>query len=324
MRRSRLLTIAILVTITLLPSLAVRTQQPEEDKLPNMEDYPPPGANCKVTQKLAPSLLTPEVRPGKFRCLIRVYNCQTDKIDEYPSAPRDGGQGMCDFYENKKTALGERVVCCDQGSPEEERPPAREGAPPARECAPPTPWFGASSGCNEFRNTQIVISGGTAIVYMCGSAVFHYSIGTDELFDEAYRSAMRDFLKGRGLDKVCCDKFEDAVRTGKPCNPRVDVDCDGQPNRSDFMEGGTLPAIDGSFTVPSGESPDAFPPGMTVDAILPPDQCKGCRWELIKGVLKCNPDPTKRHTYESTWKCPSTGQVVEVDKLSPPGARCPY
>ena len=205
--------------------------------------------------------------------------------------------------------------------PEERKP--EEKQPPDTKCAPPTPWFDTSLDCKELKSTQIVISGGAAIIYMCGYAVFHYTVGTDDLFNEAYRSAMSDFLQNRGLDKVCCDKFEDAVRTGKPCNPRLDVDCDGQPNKSDLTPHGNFPVIDGSFTEPSGANPDAFPPGMTVNAIMPDEPCKGCRWELIKGVLKCNPDPTKRHTYESTWRCPSTGKVVQVDKLSQPGAPCP-
>jgi hypothetical protein len=314
MRRILLLTIALLVTISPFLLRLAQTQEPDKP-LPNPADYPEAGENCKRKVKLSPHVSTPD-----SGCVLDIHTC---KGVETTSAARTPRTGYCDDFWAKHAALGQREICCDQGSPEEKRPPEEE-RPPERECAPPTPWFDTSSGCKELKPSLFSISGGAAILYMCGYPVFHSTAGTDEIYNEAYRPALRDFLQSRRLDKVCCDKFEDAVRTGKPCDPRVDVDSDGQPNRSDLQAGGILPAIDGSYTEPYGADPHAFPPGMTVDAILPPDQCRGCRWELIKGVLKCNPDPTKRHTYESSWRCPSTGEVVQVDKLSQPGARCPY
>jgi hypothetical protein len=143
----------------------------------------------------------------------------------------------------------------------------------------------------------------------------------DDVAEEYYRGILLPRLAQLKLDKVCCDKFNDAVRTGQPCDPRKDVDCDGKPNKSDSHSGGLLPMIDGVFTDPHAQA-ESFPRGMTLDEIMPPDQCKDCKWELTKGELKCNPDPTKIHSYKATWRCPTTGQVFEVTKYSKPGASC--
>ena len=306
-----LLTIAILVMTPSLLLPPAQTQEPERPP-PDIAKYTPAGENCKKKKKLDPWVGTPV-----GRCLMNVHTC--DGLEKY-GLTRETGD--CDDFRKRADSLSKIEICCDQSSPEEEPPPKVERTP-EKECAPPTPWFAGASGCKEFRNTQIVISGGTAINYMCGSAVFHYVVGNDDLFNTAYRAALEHQLQEQGVAKVCCDKFEDAVKTGKPCNPRLDVDCDGQSNSSDLTSDGSRPVIDATFTEPS-ETRAEFPPGMTVDAILPSDQCKGCRWELVKGELKCNPDPTKRHTYESTWRCATTGAVVQVDKLSTPGAPCPY
>ena len=322
MRRVLVFTLTLLVTTSLLLLPTVQTQQPQEDKLPVPADYPEAGANCKRRVNLSPWVGTPAVDwPKTYQCVLTIHTC--DGVKTYRSGVRPGGTGMCADYWKAHDALVNREICCDPGAPEEKQPIDKE-QPPEKACAPPTPWFDSSPGCNESKSSQLVISGGTATLYMCGHAVFYHTVGHDELFNDAYRAAIRDHLQSRGLDKVCCDKFNEAVRTGYPCDPRVDVDCDGQPNKSDVIAGGVLPGIDGRYTEASGANPDAFPPGLTVGAISPPTQCKDCKWELIRGVLKCNPDPTKRHTYEATWRCPTTGEVVQVDKLSKPGARCPY
>lgn len=323
MRRLLLLIATILVTITLLPSPTVQTQQPEKDQFPKPhnpetdefpkpETYPQAGENCKEKRKLEPWVGTPGVGPGKSRCVLSVYNCQTDKVDVYRSGARDSGTVSldCSDYDLAVEALARIEICCDKDSSDEK-------------CEPPSPWFDTSSGCMESKSPQIVLSGSTATVYMCGHAIFSNAKFRDTILgdDEQYRGLLLRFLRARGLAKICCDKFKEAVRTGKPCNPRVDIDCDGKPNQSDVMSGGVYPAIDGRFTEPFAD-PISFPYEMTVDAIIPPEQCKGCKWEFIKGDLKCNPDRTKSHSYEATWRCPTTGKVVSVVKYSRPGVRC--
>lgn len=308
--RCILLLITILLTITLLPAPKVQTQQPTQDQFPKLEDYPRAGANCKSKWKLEPWLGMADVTTNTGRCELSVSNCKTGKTDRYKSRSRNNNPIDCTDYLVWKERLATIEICCDQDSS-------------AVKCSPPTPWFDTSSGCKDVKSPQLTISGGTATLYVCGHPVFYYTIGHDDLLNEAYRQAMKDHLLQRGAAKLCCDKFNDAVRTGKPCDPRMDVDCDGQPTTSDRIIGYShFPTIDASFTVPSGVSPDAFPIGLTADEIMPPDQCKDCKWELLKGVLNCNPDPAKRHSYDATWKCPSTGAVVEVTKLSKPGAPC--
>jgi len=322
MKRIFLLSIPLLL-ITSLFTAPARTQPPAQNTLPDPANFPQAGANCKRRVNLSPWVGTPGVEwPKTFQCVLSINTC--DGVKTYTSNVRPGGPGMCADYWKAHDALVNREICCDPGSPQET--PSPEAQPSLTpKCGPATPWFDTSSDCKEKKNSQLVISGGTAILYMCGHPVFYNaSVGHDDLFNTAYRAAIEKYLLDRGLDKVCCDKFNDAVSSGNPCDPRSDVDCDGQPNKSDSQGNGVLPAIDGIFTERPNAERAAFPTGLTLDEIMPPDQCKDCKWELIKGVVKCNPDPTKRHTYESTWRCPTTGAVVQVDKLSKPGANCPY
>lgn len=308
-----------LVLISFIFSTPAGTQQKAKNTLPNPADFPQAGPTCKRRVKVSPIVTTPGVKwPMTFRCELTFHTCagpETVTSDE-----RKTGAGMCADYWKVHDELAKREICCDEGSPQASPSPQQTPSPEPK-CQSVAPWFDRSSSCKEVKDTQLTISGGTATLYMCGYPVFYHTAGHDDLFNQAYRQAFADRLRARRLDKVCCDKFKEAVTTGKPCDPRADVDCDGQPNGSDTTEGGFLPDIDGSFTEASEH--DDFPVGMTVDVIMPPDQCKDCKWELIKGVLKCNPDATKPHVYESTWKCPTTGAVVQVDKLSKPGAPCP-
>ena len=71
---------------------------------------------------------------------------------------------------------------------------------------------------------------------------------------------MRDHLLATSSSTVCCDKFREAVRTRKPCDPRVDLDCDGTLNRSDIHDT-TMPDID-TFVRPNNAAIDRFPPNF--------------------------------------------------------------
>lgn len=131
MSRLLLLTTAILITITLLPSARVQTQQPaqtqqpEQDQLPKPETYPEAGPNCKNKVQLAPWLGTPAAGPGKSRCVLSLYNCRTDQTDIYQSAPRDSSNVSldCSDYARAKDALVGKFICCDKDSSDETKRP---------------------------------------------------------------------------------------------------------------------------------------------------------------------------------------------------------
>jgi hypothetical protein len=166
---------------------------------------------------------------------------------------------------------------------------------------------------------------------MCGYAVFSYrDSGLNErLFADAYRAAMRDHLQARSSSKVCCDKFREAIRTRKPCDPRADVDCDGRPNRTDTT--GSFPDID-TFVRPVNASIDAFPerfdtsnpdflPNRTARNSRGVGECP-CKWELVKGELKCSPDGKQRHHYTATFRCPTTGAEVSTVRYAAATVPC--
>jgi hypothetical protein len=168
---------------------------------------------------------------------------------------------------------------------------------------------------------------------MCGYAVFSYRHSglTDPLVADAYRAAMKSQLEGSASSKVCCDKFREAVRSGKPCDPRADVDCDGTPNRKDASQNGQLPDID-SFVNAENAPIDVFPSGFdTSNPDFLPDRTarnsRGvgdcpCKWELIKGDLTCSPDGKQKHHYQATWRCPTTGAEVITVRYASPTAYC--
>ena len=334
MRRLLLLAITLFVTINFLLSPAVRTQQPQEDKLPNMEDYPPAGANCKVKQQLAPSLGMPIAGPGKFRCQIKVYNCKTDNIDEYTSSPRDGGEGMCADYDRAKTTLQERVICCREGLDPAPPVPAPLPAPPTptpeakKKCEQPTPWFGSSSACRDVQSPEIKDSGGKmplVTLYICGLDVFHDFPPKDFPGGVVqYKAGLASFVKQRVGSKVCCEKLREAVRTKKPCDPTDDIDCDGNRNTNEFTKLSKFPDINNLFTTPEGAPVDPLPRGLNPDdtEFFPPQDKCDCKWELAKGTLTCSPDGRQPHVYQARWRCPSTGNERFTRKEAPATERC--
>lgn len=188
-----------------------------------------------------------------------------------------------------------------------------EPEPPEKKCKEPSaPWLGSPpAGCKDFQGWQIEQTGGTVSLYVCGYRVYsNPTVGTDKLFSAAYVAALRDNVRDAIGDGLCCDAFREAVRTGDPCNPTRDFDCDGKPNTEDHD--GSFPKIDLSYTTGQGAKIDPFPPGMNAGEIYPNQfSCNNCQWELIRGELKCSPDGKQKHVYQAKWKCPSTG--VEAD-----------
>jgi hypothetical protein len=174
---------------------------------------------------------------------------------------------------------------------------------------------------------------------MCGYAVFSYrgpaANENDLVGVETYRTLMRDHLKDAGIPKVCCEKFREAVRTGHPCDPSKDLDCDGIPNNRD-LAGEVLPDIDTFTGWDNTNAPiDLFPTRSGFDLGDPdfsPNKAarnsRGvgdcpCKWELIKGELKCSPPGRKLAYYQATWRCPKTGAEVKTTKyISATEYRC--
>ena len=321
----------IIILLLLVPSFFSAGAAPQQlgDPLPNPDDYPEAGPSCKRRHKVAPWVGTPGVDwPNTFRCVLTIHTC--DGVKRFTSGVRSAGAGMCDDYWRVNNALADREICCDKGSHDDPRPPA-ENQPSEKECPPPTSWLGDSSGCKQLASPKLVISRGTATLSMCGYAVFSYRDANlnDQLFADAYRSAMRDQLRAASASKVCCDKFRDAIRTRKPCDPRIDLDCDGRPNRTD-VDDIKLPAID-VFTRSDNAAIDFFPGFDTSNPDFLPDRTARnsrnvgdcpCKWELVKGELNCSPDGKQKHHYKATWKCPKTGAEVITIKYAPATAPC--
>jgi hypothetical protein len=218
----------------------------------------------------------------------------------------------------------------------EAKGPSKEKEPPETKCDKPTPWFDSSSDCSEVQSPVIRINTGAVTVTICGYPVFRQDPGsTDPLYLEAYRDAVRDWVRSRVGNTVCCNKLREAARTGTPCYPAVDIDCDGKPNQTDVVDGaGNLPYpdINGVFTRSEGAPIDPFPAGLDPnDPNFRPESAArdsrgvgecDCKWELIKGDLKCSPDGRQQHVYTATWRCPSTKAEVFTTKYAPATAPC--
>jgi hypothetical protein len=179
-------------------------------------------------------------------------------------------------------------------------------------CEKPVPWTDTSSRrCQNMQDTQITIDQktATATVSMCG-----YTVLTQHSKDfvDADKPLARAYFKLSLPNKVCCDEFQEAVRTGKPCDPRVDVDCDGKPNSSD--SDGEFPDFN-NFTRPEGASIDRGFSGFDENPnfVPSPSDCE-CKWELVKGKVDCSPDGKGRDFYRATWRCPSNGVTRETRK----------
>lgn len=196
--------------------------------------------------------------------------------------------------------------------------------PLPEKCNPPrTPWFDPMANCTDAQQWEIKQTGGTVTVSMCGQVFFkNPTVGTDPIYTPAYIGALRDVLRWTIGDKVCCGAFREAMRTRVPCDPRKDLDCDGNPNATDLS--GEFPDID-IFSNPGAPAVDPFPQGLNVRDIYPTAAaCKDCQWTLVKGELKCNVaiEGGTGHVYQAKWKCPSTGVEVDTHKSVAGTAPC--
>jgi hypothetical protein len=316
MKRILLMAITTFVSITFLPSPTVQTQQPEEDQFPKMEDYPEAGANCKFKQQLAPWLGTPGAGPGKYRCLLTVYNCKTRQTDTYRSLPRDSETFSCDDYEKKKDELAKREICCDQC----ERPRPRS-----------EPWFDKGAPCaSRERGTYSSAfnrrnpNEASVSISICGE-VIRYVSETPPTGDG--RPVVTSF-------DVCCEEWRKARGTQSPCDARRDLDCDGVPNERDASPIRAQVTREGDDFVSEGGI-TGIPFWKQIHEALPrPTDCKDCKWELVRVQYTCRNIPRQGrfrreindavYEYEATWNCPNTGKSeIKKETATMQGLYCP-
>lgn len=243
--------------------------------------------------------------------------------------PREKREGFCQKIKAKlkftsfKDSCPAFAAACEPGGSTGEKPP------PEKKCEKPTPWFGGSSNCSEVQSPVVAVNTGAVTLTICGYPIFRWvPPDSDPLLLVAYQPALRDWVKTRVGSKICCDKLREAARTGNPCYPGFDVDCDGKPNQSDVTSEGqnvTLPDINNLFSKPEGAPIAPFPSGLDPDDpdFLPPQDKCDCKWELVKGTLNCSTDGKTRHFYEARWRCPSTGNERYTRKYAAATAPCP-
>jgi hypothetical protein len=313
----------VLASTLLLPTAA--TQQRAQNELPDPASFPAAGPNCQRRMTLSPWVGTPASRtPGKFHCVFSLTTCRESLT--VTSDERDSGTDMCADYWKVHGALASREICCDQDAATETPTPQPSPGekPPDTKCAPSLPWFGGSNCKSEPKDPLITVSGGTATLHICGQPVF-YNVEKsllDSLFSDAYRAALRDHVQGRIRGKICCDEFEEAVKTGHPCNPKDDVDCDGIPNKTDLVKDANyLPDIN-AFTKPEEATVDFYPSDYFDAQRLPKTSECACKWELVKAELKCSLDGKEQHLYVARWRCPSTKREDILVNYAPASTPC--
>ena len=197
-------------------------------------------------------------------------------------------------------------------------------------CRPSTPWFDKDTSCAEAQRPVITTSPGHVVLSICGSEIYRHSFD-DQPYLQEYATALVNRVKQQIGSTVCCQSFRNALRTGQPCNPGSDVDCDGRPNQSDEIADAPFPDIN-IFSIPPGASVAPFPagldpddpnflPGSTAQASRNVGDCD-CKWELIRGVLNCGTGG-QQHSYVATWRCPTSGAEVITTKYATASTPCP-
>lgn len=217
------------------------------------------------------------------------------------------------------------------------KPFCKDGIPPTgKGCTDPaTPWFGGSPNCKDVQAPVVAINNAAVTVSICGLPVFRGSPPPppDSVLLEAYSFVVRDHVQSAVGSRVCCDSLREAARTGKPCYPGVDIDCDGKPNDADISGAPNVPVPEiNLFTKQKGAAIDNFPVNLDPDDpnFMPEStarDAKGvgecpCKWQLTKGTLTCSPDGTKDHVYAATWTCPANGKEVFTTKYAKATAPC--
>jgi hypothetical protein len=200
-------------------------------------------------------------------------------------------------------------------------------------CRPATPWFDRDSGCQDVRAPRVEVDHLSATIFICGTIVFKLPFEAEflSLRETTYGDVLRATVLRQIGSQVCCDKFRSAAQTGVPCDPRVDIDCDGIVNAADVIIDTTLvsplevpfPNVN-IYSSPPGASVTPFPEGLNPDdpGFVPASTGCDCKWQLIKGVLNCGTGG-QSHSYVATWKCPTTGREVTTTKTATANTPCP-
>lgn len=311
----------------------VSAQQMDPERVPNRPaDYPPVPASCKNKVKLYVSNASGRsVRfPDTVQCGFDTYAC--GKFEKFRSNERPSEQGACNAFQLAATALQNAgiEVCCDP--PEEAEKPE-----PKKKCEDPTPWFDGLSPDRKCKDRQEFKTSddGNGVVFLevCGWRVFrHKLLDKDPLLVQAYTTVLLDHVRGRVGSTICCDSFKAARGgSGSSCNPQFDLDCDGISNPTDTTEPGDLnqlrfPDIN-TYGIADGvragdivPHPPWFKPGDP--GFMPPANLCDCKWEVKSARRECNLYGGRRHAYQLTWRCPSTGNVKFTRKEVPATEPC--
>ncbi len=213
------------------------------------------------------------------------------------------------------------------------RVPAKDGWADfslTRFCWPTMPWFDKDTSCADALRPVVTTSPGHVVLSICGSEIYRHSFD-DQPYLEEYATALVNRVKQQIGSTVCCQSFREALRSGQPCNPGSDVDCDGRPNQTDEIADAPFPDIN-IFSIPPGASVAPFPAGLDPDDpnFLPGSTARAsrgvgdcdCKWELIRGVLTCGTGG-QQHSYVATWRCPTTGAEVITTKYATASTPCP-
>jgi len=212
--------------------------------------------------------------------------------------------------------------------------PVCDEPPPGSGCQKPTPWFDNSAGCTDVQEPKVTIANGGVNLSICGLSVFRGTVKDPTNLD-MYSMILRGWVQQQVGSRICCNKLREAAGTAKPCDPSVDFDCDGVLNQADVNKTSVpdyvLPQID-LYTISPEASIDKFPDGLNPDDpdFMPNSTARrsggvgdcACKWELIKGELKCSPDGKQQHVYVATWRCPVTKAEVFTTKYAPASAPC--
>jgi hypothetical protein len=203
------------------------------------------------------------------------------------------------------------------------------------DCEKPAPWFDPPADCKEVQAPVVAINNRAVTISICGLPVFRGAPTppVDDVSLSAYKTVISGHITETVGSRVCCDKVRESARSGNPCFPGVDIDCDGVPNANDTTQDSSIvyPDID-LFTKANNAKIDDFPPGLNPDDkdFLPGPTARAsedvgdcpCKWELTAGKLTCSPDGQQDHVYTATWKCPANGKEVFTTKSAKATAPC--
>ena len=320
----------VLFLIAFLSLVSAQVIPPDPVNMPKMpSDYPSVPASCKYKIKLYVSNAG-----GRAVRALDTVQCGYDtigcgaKFEAFRSPERPNEQGACDDFQAAATALqkAEIDLCCD-APPEEKKPE------PKKKCEQPTPWFDGLSPDSKCKDRQGFQTShdeeGWVYLEMCGQRVFAHQV-RDKQVMQPYKDALLDYVRGAVGSTVCCDSFK-ASRPNSPCYARLDLDCDGTSNATDTREtydgSGVLVPNISTFGIASGvragdivPHPPWFKPGDP--GFMPPANLCDCKWEVMSARRECNLYGGRRHAYQLSWKCPSTGNIKSTRKEVPATEPC--